>query len=458
MSVADPGSAAALAEARRLVAQGADAAATAAYLAILRRAPTQFAALNELATLAYHNGHRAAARSAYTQAVACHPENPVGHVNLGNLLLEDGALADARACFAAALACAPTLAAAHQGMARVLTELGEDATAHAAQGFAGHEMVVRPCRGAGPALRLLLLVAACGGNIPTGAWIDAHRFAVTAIYADRFAAGRTLPDHDLVLCAIADADRAPAALAGAQAIIAGTQAPVINPPARVAATGRADTARLLAGLAGVVTPAVHRLPRAAILAEPAWRFPLLLRAPGFHTGRQFLRVDDRAALAGAVAQLPGAELFAIDYLDARGADSMARKYRVMAIGGALYPIHLAISADWKVHYFTADMAAHAGHRAEERRFLDDMPGVLGPRAIAALEAIAGRLGLDYAGVDFALAADGAVQVFEANAGMVIAPPDADPMWDYRRPAIDAALAAARRLLVRGSAGAWQRPG
>ena len=56
-------------------------------------------------------------------------------------------------------------------------------------------------------------------------------------------------------------------------------------------------------------------------------------------------------------------------------DGMARKYRVMFIGGVAYPLHLAISADWKVHYFTAAMAADPAFRAEERRFLDDMPAV-----------------------------------------------------------------------------------
>jgi hypothetical protein len=50
-------------------------------------------------------------------------------------------------------------------------------------------------------------------------------------------------------------------------------------------------------------------------------------------------------------------------------------------------------------------------------------------------------------MDFALDGDGRVLLFEANATMVINPPEPDPMWDYRRPAIDRALAAARALLT-----------
>jgi hypothetical protein len=55
--------------------------------------------------------------------------------------------------------------------------------------------------------------------------------------------------------------------------------------------------------------------------------------------------------------------------------------------------------------------------------------------------------LDYAGVDFALAPDGRVLLFEANATMVVFPPPPDPIWDYRRGAVDAVLAAATRMLL-----------
>ncbi len=176
-------------------------------------------------------------------------------------------------------------------------------------------------------------------------------------------------------------------------------------------------------------------------------FPILLRAPGFHTGQHFVRVEEKNDLAKALAMLPGETLFAISCLDARGTDGQSRKYRVMIVDGTLYPLHLAVSADWKVHYFTADMAKSADHRAEEKRFLDDMTGALGARATAALDEIARRLGLDYGGVDFGLAPDGTVLLFEANATMVVARPDADPMWDYRRVAVERVLDATRRMLL-----------
>jgi hypothetical protein len=121
------------------------------------------------------------------------------------------------------------------------------------------------------------------------------------------------------------------------------------------------------------------------------------------------------------------------------------------IGGRCYPLHLAISGKWKVHYFTADMADKPDHRLEEARFLGDMPAVLGDKAMAALERIQAALGLDYAGIDFGLGPDGDLLLFEANATMVIAPVAPDERWAYRRTANTAILEAVAAMIMQKSA-------
>jgi hypothetical protein len=120
----------------------------------------------------------------------------------------------------------------------------------------------------------------------------------------------------------------------------------------------------------------------------------------------------------------------------------------MIIGGALYPLHLAVSERWKVHYFTADMRERPDHRAEEAAFLEDMAGTLGPKAMAALERIGEALGLHYAGVDFGLGPQGELLLFEANAAMVVNPPEPEAIWDYRRAPVDRILEAARALMLK----------
>lgn len=264
-----------------------------------------------------------------------------------------------------------------------------------------------------------------------------------------------LPRHQLIFNAIGDADLSREALLAAQSVAALSSAPVLNAPAAVMATGRADNARRLARLPGVIAPAMVTLPRqllcspeaAAALACHGFEFPLLLRTPGFHTGLHFVRVGHAAALAEAAAGLPGDALTAIQYLDSRGAGGKVRKYRVMMIDGCLYPLHLAVSSHWKVHYFTAEMADQPDHRAEDEAFLENMPAVLGPRVIAALQHVQAALGLDYAGIDFGLSPAGDLLLFEANATMVVNLPEPDPRWDYRRPAVARIFTAIRYMLL-----------
>ena len=442
-----------LERARTLGRQGKDEAAKQAYIDVLRQDPRNFSALNELATLAWSGGYRSAARTAYSQAVAHHPDNVVARVNLGNLLREDQDVAGARAQYEAALALDPELHEAHQGMAWVLGELGLDAAdEHRRRGFTGRAKVTQPYRGTGRGVPIVLLVSARGGNIPTRLWIDDRRFTIHAIYADYYDPALPLPPHDLIMNAIGDADLCAPALECAEALVARSTAPIINRPARVQMTGRAENARRMGTIPDVVAPRIEARARASLEAgaadpsDPGFKFPLLLRSPGFHTGRHFVRVEGREALTGALGTLAGERLLAIEYLDARGPDGMARKYRVMFIDGVLYPLHLAISSDWKVHYFSADMARNAAFREEERRFLHDMPGVLGPRAMRALERVRAALGVEYGGIDFALAPDGALLLFEANATMALVPPAPGEIWDYRRAAIETALQAARRML------------
>ena len=183
-----------------------------------------------------------------------------------------------------------------------------------------------------------------------------------------------------------------------------------------------------------------------------------MRSPGYHTGRNFVQVETAADLAAAAHELPGDELLAIEYLDARRNDGKARKFRVMMIDGVLYPLHLAISPDWKVHYFTADMADKPDHRREEEKFLEDMQGALGDKAMRALKGIRDTLGLDYAGIDFGLSPDGDLLLFETNATMVIARPNDDPRWAYRRGAIDRVLDAVVAMIMQKSKLSGKRHG
>ncbi|MGA2126555.1 MAG: hypothetical protein ABSG76_10435 [Xanthobacteraceae bacterium] len=446
-----------------LAALGRPQDAQQAYLAVLRRAPNHFAALNDFGTLLYATGYRAAARTAYLQAVACHPDESMGHVNLGNLLLGASEIADARRHFEAALRLDHDHAQAHRGLANALAEIGDrrGADRHRRLGFQGRFLTTLPYRGTHPPLPLLVLVSALGGNIPTASFVDDRIFLSSVLVTEYDDPAVPLPPHRLVFNTIGDADLCRPALRAAAALLSRTPAPVINDPSRVLRTARVANARRLSTLPGVRTPRMIELPRAtltgraaqAAVARHGFAFPLLLRSPGFHTGRHFVRVETAADLSAAASSLPAGRVLLIEHLNARGADGNVRKYRAMVIDGRIHPLHVAVSRQWKVHYFTADMADHAEHRTEDAAFLDDMTAVLGRPAMAAIERIRDELDLDYGGIDFGLGPDGEVLLFEANATMVVNPPDADERWDYRRPAVARILDAARGMIMRRAAGA-----
>jgi len=446
--------------ARLLTELGRTLDARNAYLDILARAPFDRQALNNLGTLLHATGYRTAARTAYTEAAARHPDDAMSHVNLANVLFESGEPGPAREHYEAALRCAPGYPEAHQGLSYVLAEQGDaqGAAWHRRKGFEGRAVLTMPYRGEGPPVSLLLLISSVGGNIPTRTFLDDRVFETTVVVPEFYDFRQPLPRHQVVFNAIGDADLAAEALVAAQSVAPLSGAPVLNPPAKVMATGRADNAQRLSRLPGVIAPQTVTLARElllgadseTVLARHGLRFPLLLRTPGFHTGRHFVLVDRAGSLAEAVAGLPGAELTAIQYLDSRGADGKVRKYRVMTIDGHLYPLHLAISSRWKIHYFTAEMAENSTHRAEDAAFLEDMPAALGPVAMVALERLQSLLGLDYGGFDFGLNSRGEVLLFEANAAMRVIPPDRDARWNYRWPAYQRICAAVREMLIRKS--------
>jgi len=433
-------------------------------VASLAADPRDRRALHRLGDLLFVEGEIRAACDALTRAVEAYPDDPVSLVSLARLLIERKDMDSARGHLLHALEIDPQCRAAHAGLSFVLADLGDLAQAniHRRVAFQGRCVIPGQYRGNQPPVTVLKLISTSGGNLRTEGLLSDHVFQTHLVATEFFDATTVLPPHQLIVNAIGDADIAGPALDGARALLDRATAPVINAPAAVATTGRLAIAHRLAGVPGVMTPRIVRLPRESLAAAGAprmllgegFRFPLLVRTPGFHGGEHFLKVETPDRLVAAVAELPGRDLYVIEWLNARSGDGKIRKYRTMMIDGDLYPLHAAIAAhgrQWKIHYFSADMEERPEHRAEDAAFLSDMHGVLGQRAMTALRAIQKTLGLDYGGIDFGLSEAGDVLVFEANATMAIFPPGEDARWDYRRPAVERVLRAVRRMLMERAA-------
>jgi glutathione synthase/RimK-type ligase-like ATP-grasp enzyme len=428
------------------------------YRDLLEHDPAHRKVLNEFGNLLFARGRTVEAHSLYERAVAFYPDDPMSLVNLGNLKLKANDLPGARNLYERALKANPDYRLAHGGMSFVLHGQGDLAQAaiHRAAAFQGNWVVSLPYRGVHQPITVLELVSTVGGNVRTVEFLTDRVFKRFLVATEFYNAATTvLPPHDLVFNSVGDADSASVGLDMAKLVIERTRAPIINSPVAVQSTGRCAVAERLARVPNVITPKTVMLPRElltgpnseAALGSRGFDFPLLLRSPGFHGGEHFLKIGSAAELNSALVDLPGEQLIVIQYLDARRADGKTRKYRVMLVNGELYPLHVAISKNWKVHYFSADMTDHAEHRAEDHAFLKNMACVVGPRAIAALKLIQQTLGLDYGGIDFGLNESGDILLFEANATMAVLMPDKGEQWDYRRSAVETIYKAVWTMLM-----------
>ena len=78
------------------------------------------------------------------------------------------------------------------------------------------------------------------------------------------------------------------------------------------------------------------------------------------------------------------------------------------------------------------MADHQWMRDEEARFIADMDAIFTSRLAEALREISAAISLDYFGIDCAIAPDGRLLLFEADAAMLVHGTDPPGLYPYKR--------------------------
>ncbi len=133
-------------------------------------------------------------------------------------------------------------------MSFVLADLGqpEQAAIHRRTAFQDRCIIPALYRGEQEPITVLELVSTTGGNIRAEVFLSDRIFKRYLVATEFYDPSIPLPPHQLVFNAIGDVDLAAKALAGAQALLAHTTAPVMNPPAAVLETSRCDVTRRLA--------------------------------------------------------------------------------------------------------------------------------------------------------------------------------------------------------------------
>ena len=300
---------------------------------------------------------------------------------------------------------------------------------------------------AGPAaldgrLRVGILTAPGFVNTPTEFLVDpTGRLVDTIPLLDGVAypVAQIARSYDVFFNAIADADGAAEAMRLADGLLADMAVPVLNRPAETARTTRDQIAARLRDIPDAVVPATRRVQRQALLRGEAAvvlqevGFPLLSRPIGSHGGDDVCKAPNEEALRRHAEGEGTDELYLTRFVEYASEDGVYRKYRVVFVGGVMFPYHLSVSAGWLNHYFRSDMSRSEQHRREEEEFLNDPERHLGPVAVRALRSIAARIDLDYFGVDFGLHRDGRLVLFECNPVMLIMTPQT-ALFRYRHEA------------------------
>ncbi len=282
-------------------------------------------------------------------------------------------------------------------------------------------------------------------NIPLDFILDVDRTTVHKLYLGARPIPE-LPPYDIIFNTIADAPNIAGVLDAAQSFIAAQDRPSLNAPQLVTLTSRDSVAALFADRADVAVAPTRRATRESVRGDHP-DFPFLMRPLDSHAGNDLAKIDDAAELDAYLTGTTHAEDFYLSaFVDYRNVDGYFRKYRVVFVDGVPYPVHLAISPRWMIHYYNAPMADNAWMRDEEHGFMADMDAVFAGRAADGLRTIAQAIPLDYFGIDCSIAPDGRVLLFEASTAMIVHMRDPVDLYPYKARYVPRVIRALERLI------------
>ena len=378
------------------------------------------------------------------------PVPSLGLAFLGRLVFEGDRLAEVWDGLVACLAANPADAGAMLDLSTLLQMRGERDKGLALQAAAlAERRGYRTVHGTGRALKVLAFQAPGDlmTNTPLDFLLEGSDVELTTWYVDAaLPSPDEVPEHDVAVLAISQADDGSAALARLGDAFEAWPRPVINgSPQRIAALSRDGVAEAFAGHPRIVAPVTRRVGREALQAVAAraaplaalhadLRFPVIVRPIGSHAGNGLEKLDGPIALAAYLAAHAEAEFFVAAFFDYAGADGLFRKLRVVFVDGRPFVAHMAVSARWMVHYLNADMG-EAAHRREEAAMMATFDEGFAARHREAFEGLHRTFGLDYFGIDCAETLDGRLVVFEADVAMIVHAMDSAELYPYKKPAM-----------------------
>jgi len=234
-----------------------------------------------------------------------------------------------------------------------------------------------------------------------------------------------LPEFDILFNAIGEADFLSPYLPRMLDLAQKYQKPILNHPQSVLKTQRHLLKDNLKHLPNLVLPDYLRFTPSGQpeflkgdLLQQEFQYPIILRPEGTHGGEGLKIIHQSNELTEEVAGFQSS-FYIANFINYQSIDSCFRKYRVIFVDRAPYFYHLAISSNWLVHYYSADMLNYPWKIQEEKSFLQSPESVLGDAGMKTLIDLGQQLDLEYVGVDFGIMPDRSLVIFEANPTMLI---------------------------------------
>jgi len=421
------------ARAIELRAQGRLREAIAVFAEGVATFPDAAVLFNNLAMTLDELGAPKEALLAYDSALQRAPHLTAALVGKASLLLRTGLIDEARALYDAALAVEPGSLAANLGMYELLQIKGDlrGAVDHQRRALAHQHLFSHVAPNEQRSVLVLVAPGDWQTNVPVDFLFDRKTTSVHKLFLLDAAPAVPIPDYDVVFNAIAESDEAVASLRLARQFIDAQSKPVLNAPEAVLKVGRRELPKTLAGVDCMVAPIFERkraeLQKCAMQLE----YPAIVRPVGSHAGHNLERVTSAFDVYDYLSRVDAPQYFVSPFIDYSGSDGYFRKYRIVFVDGVPYPVHLAISPNWMIHYYNSPMSEHEWMRSEEASFLAEMQSVFGGSLEAALHDVARSIGLEYFGIDCSIDRDGRLLVFEADPAMLVHTTDPVDLFPYK---------------------------
>ena len=301
-------------------------------------------------------------------------------------------------------------------------------------------------------------------NTPLEFMLEEGDVEVVSLYLDDKVVGfENVPEHDVAILAIGESPASQIVLQKCSVALDFWPRKIVNnSPAWILRLERGQLWRHLSVLSGIRCPWTMTCERADLVKSGASEleaklqtgdpsFPLILRPEGAHAGTNTVKVETLEHLTSLIPAYAADRLQLSQFIDYASPDGLFRKYRVALIDGVAYPVHLAISSHWMVHYLNAGMGDSVEKREEEASWFNSFRQTFASKHKPAFDKLSTTIELSYFAMDCAETKDGELLIFEIDTAMIIHCMDAGPEYAYKRDPMQKLFAAFLAMLKHGQA-------